>query len=338
MSSTPSSAAFEIAGLRVSPGTRESGWLQVARAPDGGSFGIPVVVLHGKTNGPVLVVDAGTHGYEFEGTLSLLTLLRATDPTTLRGTIVGIPVLNTSSFEAETRGNPLERHHYDMNRVFPGDAGGTITQRIAARYFSEIVKRASILVSLHGGGSSFYLDGFVIAHSVTGDNLDLIKAWGWRRFTDTPDVAANPYQGTLYEKAAAVGVPSITVELGGSSHRLPQHLKWMKQEYLRGLRNIMIHFGMVDGRPDRPPTLWRIKKQNIRLNHGGIIDLDEGIDIEAAVKKGQRLLTVYDPLGSKLEEILAPFEGRVMALPASPMAYPGRIVSSVYQVLEEIPF
>jgi hypothetical protein len=336
--STIPAVPFEIAGLTVRPGTREAGWLEVARAPDGGIFGIPVVVLHGQTKGPVLVVDAATHGYEFEGTLSLLTLLRQTDPSTLRGTIVGVPVLNTPSFEAGTRGNPLEQHHYDMNRVFPGDAGGTITQRIAARYFKEIVKHASILVSLHGGGSSFYLDGFVIAYSTTGNSLDLIKGWGWRRFTDNPDVGGNPYQGTLYEKAAGVGVPSITVELGGASHRLPEHLKWMKHEYLRGLRNIMIHFGMIDGQPDRPPTLWRIKKQNIRLNHGGIIDLDEGIDIDAPVQKGQRLLTVYDPLGNKLEEIVAPFDGRVMALPASPLAYPGRIVSSVYQVLEEIPF
>jgi predicted deacylase len=112
----------------------------------------------------------------------------------------------------------------------------------------------------------------------------------------------------------------------------------MKREFIRGLNNIMMHLGMIDGQPDRPPSLWRIKKQNIRLNHGGLIDMEEGIDIETQVKKGQRLLTVYDPLGNVLEEIVAPFDGRVMALPASPLAYPGRIVSSVYQVVEEIPF
>jgi predicted deacylase len=147
----------------------------------------------------------------------------------------------------------------------------------------------------------------------------------------------NPYQGTLHEKCAEIGIPCITVELGGGSHRSPDHLRRVKSEFVRGLRNILIHYGLLDGRADRPQTISKIKKQNLRINEGGVMDLDEGIDIEADVKKGQRLLTVYDPLGNVVEEINAPYAGRVMGLPASPLAYPGRIAASVYQVIEEVP-
>jgi predicted deacylase len=102
------------------------------------------------------------------------------------------------------------------------------------------------------------------------------------------------------------------------------------------LRNILIYYRVLDGQPERPDTIWKIKKQNVRVNNGGVLELDEGIDIEATVDQGQRLMTLFDPLGNIVEEIKAPYAGRVMALPASPLAYPGRIVSSVYQVLEEI--
>src|SRR5438034_9563823 len=180
---------FQIGDLRVEPGTRAAGWLPIARMPSGGSMGTPVVVLRGAKEGPVVVVDAATHGDEYEGTLSLLRLLREVDPASLRGTLVGVPVLNGPSFDAEVRGNPRELHHFDLNRTFPGEAGGSITQRLAATYFNEVVRKAQVVVSLHGGGNVFYLDGFVIAHTVSGSSLDVIKAWGWKRFTDHPDVA-----------------------------------------------------------------------------------------------------------------------------------------------------
>lgn len=330
-------APFEIAGLRVEPGTRGATWIRVARTPSSGIIGIPVVVLHGAREGPVLVVDAATHGDEYEGTLALLRLLRDTNPATLHGTLIGVPILNGAAFDAERRGNPLELHHFDLNRAYPGESGGSITQRIAAQYFSKVVRRANAVITLHGGGNVFYLDGFVIAHSTTGDNLELIKAMGWRRFTDTPDVAVNPYQGTLHEKCAEIGIPTITVEMGGGSHRSPDHLRRISGEFVRGMRNVMIHFGLIDAQPDRVESLWRIKKQNLRVNDGGIIDLPDDIDIDAPVRQGQLLMTVYDGLGDVVEEIHAPFDGRVMGLPASPLAYPGRIVTSVYQVVEEIP-
>ncbi len=329
--------AFEIPGLTVPPGQRGTIWLEVAKAPAGGVIGIPVVVLNGAREGPVLLVDAATHGDEYEGTLALLALLRETEPSSLRGTLVGVPVLNGLSYEAEVRGNPLERYHYDLNRTFPGEPGGSITQRIAARYFTDIVKHASAIVSLHGGGNVFYLDGFVVAHSTKGDDLDLIRAMGWKRFTDAPDMALNPYQGTLWDKAAELGIATIVAEFGGASQRSPRDIARAKTEFLRGLRNVMIHLNMIIGSPDKPKTLLKIKKQNVRAGNGGVIDFEPNIDIEARVTKGQAMMKVYDPLGYLVETITAPMNGRVMALPGSPLAYPGRILTSVYDVIEEIP-
>jgi len=313
--------------------------LEIGKSVAGNTIGIPLVVLHGASDGPVLVVDAATHGDEVEGPLALLELLRATDPTKMKGTLVGVPGLNIEALEAVTRGNPFEIHHYDLNRSYPGERDGSITERIAALYLENVVKRADACLALHGGGTPFYLDGFVIAQDAGGNSLELVRAIGWKRFTDSPDtsVGSGSYKGNLTSYCREYGIPSLTVEMGGASFRAPSQLDRTKREFIRGIRNVMIHYGLIEGKPDRPSTLWRISKKNFRANNGGIISLEEGIDADVEVKKGQKLLTIFDIFGNVVEEHEAPFDGRVMGLPGSPVTYPGRIVASVYKVVEEIP-
>lgn len=328
-------SAIEIAGLSVESRNRGSGWVHVARTPSGGSVRIPVVVVHGSSPGPVLVVDAATHGDESEGPLAVLQLLHDVNPDELRGTLVGVPVLNGPAFDAATRGNPLEIHSYDLNRSFPGEPNGSITQRVAAAYAESVLSHADAVVSLHGGGSVFYLDGFVIAPA-TADGLDLVKAMGWKRFTDSPDVALGRHRGTLTEVGVSMGIPAITVEMGGASHRSPRELDRTRESFVVGIRNVMLHYGMLDGEPVKPEVLWRIRKQNLRAANGGIVRVEAGLDIDVEVTSGDRIFQILNPLGEVIEEQSAPFAGRIIGLPGSPTTYPGRIVASVYVVVEEI--
>ena len=331
---------FEIAGTTFASGTKGHVWLDVAHAPAGGTIAVPLIVAHGAEPGPTVVIEACAHGDEYEGTLSVITFMADLMPDRLRGTVLAVPVLNGPAFEAETRGSPLERYHYDLNRTFPGSASGSLTQRITAQYFEHVVKRASTVISLHGGGNVFYLDGFVVVHGDADDEagvLDLVRAFGWPRFTTNPDVGANPYQGTLWEKCHAHGIRTIVGELGGACRRSPTDLVRAKGMFHNAIQGTLRHLGLLAETPDPVPTLQRIKKQNLRAAHGGIIDLAPGIDIDAPVSAGSRLLTIYDPVGTELEVLSAPFDGYVMAIPGSPLAYPGRILTSVYTVVEEIP-
>ncbi len=329
--------AFEVAGLRAEPGTKVSGWLEIGKGAAGTPVGIPLVVLHGKKEGNVVLVDAATHGDETEGPLALVSVIRELDPKAMSGTLIAVPALNFQAFEAATRGNPFELHHYDLNRSYPGEAGGSITQRIAKTYLDNVVKRAKAVLCLHGGGTPFYLDGFVIAQGAGGNSLELVRAMGWKRFTESADVAVNQYQGTLTGFCSQLGIACITVEMGGVSHRAPKELYRTKNELVRGIRNVMIHYGLLNEKPDRPDSLWKIRKQNLRSKNGGLIELEKGIDIEATVKEGDPMMRIYDIWGNLVEEHRAPFSGRVMGLPGSCQAWPGRIIGSVYQVVEEIP-
>jgi predicted deacylase len=329
--------AYEIGPLRVEPGTRAQGWIELGRGVLGDVLGIPLIVLHGLREGKTVLVDAVTHGDEAEGPLGMLGILRDLDPEQMAGTLIAVPALNGRAFAAGTRGDPYEIHQYDLNRSYPGEPNGGITQRIAYAYMNTVVNRANAVVTLHGGGTPFYLDGFVIAQETSGDSLELVRAMGWHRFTDAPDTSVSAYHGTLTEVCHRFGIASITAEMGGAGFRSPQWLNRTKSEYMRGVRNVLIHYGLIEGAPDRPETLWKIRKHNQRSVNGGIIELAEGIDIESDVKEGQLLLRIHSIFGDVLEEHRAPFDGRVMGLPGSPMAFPARILSSVYSVEEEIP-
>ncbi|MDQ7792928.1 MAG: M14 family metallopeptidase [bacterium] len=283
----------------------------------------------------MLVVDAGIHGDEHEGVIALLELLRDMDPATLTGTLIGVPVLNGPAFEAGTRGNPSELHVYDMNRAFPGEQTGTITKRIAARYFEDVVKLATVHVSLHGGGGVFYHAGAVNVPILAPEILRVVKSIGWQRYTDAPDSALSPLTGTLSQHCWDNGIPSVMMELGGASHRAPAQLTHVRDEFHRGLRNLMIACGLIEGHSRRSNPIHRIKKYNVKTNAGGVVVTRDWLDIEAEVEKGEVLCDILDYLGNLLEEVRSPLEGRVMGLPGSCLAYPGRIVASIYSVLDE---
>ena len=114
--------AFEIGTGSIGAGSIGRAALQVGLAADGRSREIPVLICHGANGGPVLWINGATHGDEPEGAFSIFKLFDGLDPTSLSGTVVGVPAMNVPAFEAGKRGDPLDTFSYDMNRLYPGSA------------------------------------------------------------------------------------------------------------------------------------------------------------------------------------------------------------------------
>src|SRR5690606_23170274 len=122
---------LQIGGITAKPGSVARGYVPYAKRVDGSSIGIPVVVVHGVEDGPVLTVDASCHGDEHEGTMAVLRLVADLNPTQMRGSLVAVPMLNVPAVEAMQRGNPFDHWNSDLNRLFPGVEDGNLTQRAA---------------------------------------------------------------------------------------------------------------------------------------------------------------------------------------------------------------
>ena len=142
----PERAAFELGTHRIAPGTRETIDLPVSVLSDHMPVSMSAHVIHGRRPGPTLFVSAAVHGDEVIGVEIVRRLLRARNLDRLKGTLLAVPIVNAFGFMNHSRYLPDRR---DLNRSFPGSAGGSLAARLAHIFMQEIVARSDAGIDLH---------------------------------------------------------------------------------------------------------------------------------------------------------------------------------------------
>ena len=301
-------------------GSKTKGFVNVAIKPDGTYVRIPVFVITGEEEGPTILVDACTHGDEYEGAEAIIRVARELQPAQLKGTFVGIPALNLDAFAAVSRISPLD--FTNLNRVFPGDPNLFITQRVANTYIEKFVKNADYIISFHGGGDVLYLESLV-GYQPPVDELgkttfEMAKAFGteviWR-------MQNLPFNGVSVVEARKLGVPAILPEIG--SHCTRQYDREKNVDLCAtGIQRVMRHLG-ISTMPVATPVQEQIDTElhYVHTDFGGIHTPVKGR--MERVKKGEVLARVTDIFGEQLGEIIAPFDGLVLGYWSIPVIQPG---------------
>ncbi|MFC6725356.1 succinylglutamate desuccinylase/aspartoacylase family protein, partial [Halobium palmae] len=126
--------------------------ITLARLPSGVEVETTVHVYEGSREGPTLYVQAAQHGREVNGTEVLRRLHGRIDHDALAGRLVTVPVADPLTFDRVSYTTPeiLDSVNSNMNRCWPGDAEGTLHERMAARLW-EYAGNADALVDLHTG-------------------------------------------------------------------------------------------------------------------------------------------------------------------------------------------
>lgn len=317
----PGKAAFSVA---------------VAVRADGSPVALPLLVVRGAGAGRTVLVSAGVHGDEFEGMAALRRLFEELPPEELSGTLVAVPVANPPAFEAGLRTNPDDRQ--DMARVFPGDAGGTVTEQLA-HCLTEWIGRADFYCDLHSAGQYYRmppLAGYQLRpEPLLSAQRAAARAFGLPLIWGTPGLP-----GRSLSAAAEQGVPSIYVEITGEGRCRPDDVA----AYLRGLRNLLTHLGLLAGRVEVPPPRWVVEDdrpqagflqvQN-RAPVGGLFEPE--VDVLAEVRKGQRLGAIRDALGKVRHVVEATHTGLVVFLRTFPRVLAGDAVCTVLEVANARP-
>ena len=140
--------------------TNESAW-QLLR--------LPVFCFNG-TPGPTTLVLGGMHGDEYEGPAAIHTLAHEIDIADVTGRLILIPALNLPAVMAGRRLTPDDG--LNLNRVFPGDPHGSLTQRIAHMVTQDLIPLADNVIDLHSGGRSLNFAPSVLLHEVSGPPMD----------------------------------------------------------------------------------------------------------------------------------------------------------------------
>lgn len=139
-----------VGEVTSSSGEIKSGYIIVPAGTDGPEIRLPITIVNGSMDGPVLALTAGIHGYEYPPVLALQRLRSQLDPQNIKGTVILVHVVNLPSFLKRT----IYYNPYDwknQNRVFPGKIDGTMTERIAYQITNEVLSKSDAHLDLHCG-------------------------------------------------------------------------------------------------------------------------------------------------------------------------------------------
>jgi predicted deacylase len=320
---------FTVGPVTAAPGTVAAGALAVEpRAGDTGTT-IPITVINGATPGPVLALIAGTHGMEYVPIVALQRLRDRIDPKTLKGTIVMVHVANMPSFLGRTiYYSPVDGKN--LNRVYPGKADGTISERIADTITREVIARATHLVDLHCGDGNESLRPYSY-WITTGDpevaqaGRAMALAFGLDHVVVDKERPTDP-AASMYTSNTAItrGKPALTTETGGVAVVDEGSIAMVE----RGVAGLMRHLGMRASGPSPVATPVLLERNEVlRAGTTGIFyaETEKGRD----VKKGARLGRITDFHGKTIEEVLAPFDGHILYVVTTPPISKGEPVAMI---------
>jgi hypothetical protein len=326
---TSAQAPLVIGGVTAAPGTMAAGVLDIpARAGDSGT-NIPFTIIRGRANGPVLALFAGTHGAEYVPIIALQRLRGAIDPATLRGTVIMVHVGNMPSFLGRTvYYSPADGKN--LNRVFPGKADGTLSERIAEAMTREVIAKATHVIDLHCGDGNESLRPYSY-WITTGDpkvaeaSKAMALAFGLERIVVDGSRPTDPNASVYLSNTAVTrGKPALTTETGGMG--VVDHESVGLVE--RGVAGVMRHLGMRDEGPAlvRSPIMLE-RSEVLRAGATGIFF--PAVAKAQTVAQGAVIGHITDFHGTKLEEIKAPFAGEILYVIGTPPISKGEPVGMI---------
>jgi len=298
---------------RVEPGHSRNVSLRVGESYSGMTVKVPVHVRRGLQEGPSVFVTAAVHGNEINGTGAIRELILDSSFRLLKGTLVLVPVVNILGFERHSRYLPDRR---DLNRCFPGSASGSLASRLARVVFNEIVGRCDYGIDLHTAAVRRTNFPTLRADVSNPAVHELATNFGGEIILDS----RGP-RGTLRRAASAAGCPTIVFEAGEVSKVEPA----IVQCGLRGIRNVLLRLGMIDGEWVAPLYHKVISRTKwVRAERGGFLQFH--VAPGDIVLKGDRLSSNTSLLGRERNVLIAPFHGVVLGMTTLPATRPGEPV------------
>ncbi len=278
---------------------KQTGFVRLFHSVHSSAYGfipIPIVVIKNGA-GPTALFVSGNHGDEYEGQVALSNLAKSLDPSQIKGRVIILPMANFPAAMAGRRTSPLDEGN--LNRTFPGNPDGTVTQQIAFFIEHVLIPMADVVCDLHSGGSSLMYVPCALIKRVSdparhAQQVALLRAFGSPLAYVSGGGNGTGTDSTLMGGAERAGKLAVGTELGGSGQVTPAALRIVE----RGLRNVLVQMGIL-------PRKMRLKGEDTRfLNVGGpdyfVYAPDSGVfepvvELGDEVRKGQLAGRIHFP-------------------------------------------
>ena len=297
----------------ITPGTVRRFYFQIIEDGLGFPVYMPIIVVRGKKDGPVLGFTAAVHGNELNGIKVIHKLVRelSEEVQDMKGTIIAVPVVNIlGALNTERVFNNGE----DLNRIMPGSSKGNSSAQFVHRFIKTVIRKMDYLVDLHT--ASF---GRVNSLYVRADLDNEISA-KFAHLQDPQIIVHNKGRdGSLRGAATKLGIPAITLEVGD-----PQRFqKKLIRESLIGIHNILSYLKMLpieEENTEYSPVICQ-KSFWIYTDMGGILEVVHNVTDK--VKKGETIGHLVDLFGRTIKVYKSPADGVVIGKSVNPISQTG---------------
>lgn len=234
------------------------------------------------------------------GPLSIQRFLKTVDLNELKGTVVCLMLANPLGFRGYNRLTPQDG--FNLNRVFPGNPGGHVSEQLANRLLELSLETADVLLDLHSGGDLTITCHYTLFHN---DGTEAGQtSEGLAYATGAPNIwnSLEPFlEGTHFANFTKRGKPALIVESGGGAR--------VTEDDLERLTGAI--FGVcqkLDMLPGTPPVLEKYRHGgdavHLKARRGGLFipKVGPGADVE----KDQHIADIIDLFGDVVEEVRCP--------------------------------
>lgn len=268
-------------------------------------------------------IVTGIHGDELEGQYICYELQRRIqlEKEHLKGIVDIYPAMNPLGIDSITRGIPA--FDLDMNRLFPGNINGNMTEYLAAEIIRD-VQGSDCVLDIHA--SNIYLTEIpqirinelhteTLVPLAKEANVDFIWIHG----------ANTVLESTFAYSLNSIGTPVLVVEMGVGM----RITKVYGDQLVDGIFNLMKKMGIWTG------EVSAVRKPIISKNPEDVSYLNakvSGIFIPSVkhwkeLKKGEQIGQIVDPLaGTVLDEVTAPVDGILFTIRDYPVVGEGSLM------------
>lgn len=288
----------------TNPNSKSRGFIPVTGTP----VEMPFTFIYGAKPGKAILLTAGVHGGEYPCIETAIQLANELNPAEVSGTILIIHPVNPAAFLARMQYyGPLDGKN--LNRVFPGKAIGTVSERIAHQVHL-FQQSADFFLDLHGGDIHEGLVPFVIYSELGGSEVAMQSRQA-SALLGFPYVVGSVSENGSIGAAAKVGTPGFLAELG-------QCGRWSEEEvvqYKTAVINVLRSLAVLPGEVVHHEVAY-LEKMLVTTAAGDGCWYP-AVALEDKVKRGQKLGEIRDYFGDMQSEYFSDSEGIVLYLVTS---------------------
>lgn len=295
---------MKIGTIQANRGEKAYGFFKTGETHGRFPVHIPLHIITGAADGPTLVVQAGTSGLEIEPALVLPEVVKELNPAQIKGTVVIVPLMNTSGFNFEQITSAWDNKH--LNSVGRGKEDGTVSEQMIHQYYQTVLSQADALIDIRTGAQwSYYRYAGVYNTGAADKSKALAVALG------LPQVLlGQPEDQSMAYELAQDGKAVVAAYIGGG----PGLRDYRDQDMARiknAVLNAMRHLGMLAGSPVyEEGKVAVIEKHTVLMPTG-----ERGFTFMDSSKRGKKV-----EAGAELGYIRHPFTGEVLEKVTAPRA------------------